>query len=50
MIEGIAMLTVLAGMGIYFVKSTDLTKRYESKKRAIKTRIFKNSDDSSKEV
>ena len=26
MIEGIAMLTVLAGMGIYFVKSTDLPK------------------------
>lgn len=26
MIEGIAMLTVLAGMGVYFVKSTDLPK------------------------
>jgi hypothetical protein len=26
MIEGIAMLTVLTGMGIYFVKSTDIPK------------------------
>lgn len=26
MLEGIAMLTVLAGMGVYFVKSTDIPK------------------------
>ena len=26
MLEGIAMLTVLAGLGLYFVKSTDIPK------------------------
>jgi hypothetical protein len=26
MLEGIAMLTVLAGMGVYFIKSTDIPK------------------------
>lgn len=31
MIEGIAMLTVLAGMGVYFVKSTDIPKDMKEK-------------------
>lgn len=31
MLEGIAMLTVLAGMGFYFVKSTDIPKDMKEK-------------------
>ena len=31
MLEGIAMLTVLAGMGFYFVKSTDIPKDMKDK-------------------
>lgn len=36
MIEGIAMLTVLAGMGVYFIKSTDLPKDLKERSAQLK--------------
>jgi hypothetical protein len=37
MIEGIAMVTVLAGMGIYFVKSADLPKDLKDRSAQLKS-------------
>jgi hypothetical protein len=37
MIEGIAMVTVLAGMGVYFVKSADLPKDLKERSAQLKS-------------
>nr|BDT27808.1 hypothetical protein BHI3_12740 [Bacteriovorax sp. HI3] len=42
MIEGIAMLTVLAGMGIYFVKSTDLPKDMKARSEQMRQDSLRN--------
>ncbi len=42
MVEGIAMLTVLAGMGFYFVKSTDLPKDMKARSEQLKQDTLRN--------
>lgn len=48
MIEGIAMLTVLAGMGIYFVKSTDLPKEMKERSAQLRQEALRNPTSSQK--
>lgn len=48
MIEGIAMLTVLAGMGVYFVKSTDLPKDMKDRSAQLRQEALRNPVSSQK--
>lgn len=43
MVEGIAMLTVLAGMGVYFIKSTDLPKDMKQRSEHLQTEARHNT-------
>lgn len=48
MVEGIAMLTVLAGMGIYFVRSTDLPKDMKDRSAQLKQESLRNPSSTQK--
>lgn len=48
MVEGIAMLTVLAGMGIYFVRSTDLPKDMKDRSALLKQESLRNPSSTQK--
>jgi outer membrane lipopolysaccharide assembly protein LptE/RlpB len=44
MVEELAMVSVLAGMGIYFVKSTDLPKDLKERSRILETENARNQN------